>query len=173
MAVFDSNARSRRFAFLTFKHQVSVGYALVLFEGVTLYGQEMEMRQRLGAVVDNTYPDMMKRHYTNVESNRVGSLPCCLNQAGAPCAHRALSYGRGHESYSDCGYEQGFSRGNSYRHHSSRHYARDSRQHHYYEEGDEQGPSHSRHHHNVDGLAGYKGPEGYDRAHTYEKKMRH
>lgn len=66
----DSTGRLKNFAFITFTHAESVGYTLALMEGVSLYGRNLRLERRPQATVDDTYIDMMKRHYEHVMSRQ-------------------------------------------------------------------------------------------------------
>lgn len=45
----DKDKRSRGFAFITYKHAVSVPYTLALLNGITLYGKPLHLDPREGA----------------------------------------------------------------------------------------------------------------------------
>ena len=46
------------FGFVTYQHEESVGYAIVLFEGLTLFGRPLNMRER-SANPDSKYKRVM------------------------------------------------------------------------------------------------------------------
>ncbi|KAH9380745.1 hypothetical protein HPB48_008873 [Haemaphysalis longicornis] len=174
VTVFNANDTTRKFAFVTFKHQVSVGYALALMEGVTLYGREIKLQRRRGAVVDDTYPELMRRHYARVASlKRAASLPCCLNEA-VPYGHAAPSYGHPLEFY--YGYEQVTNSVDSYGHHSRRRTAsscdwRDVRERHQRRDMEERPASHSRQRNETDERASRRGHKKHH--HRSRQQKRH
>ena len=44
----DKNGEQRRFAFVTFKHECSVDYSIFLFQGTTLFDEELQLKRRNG-----------------------------------------------------------------------------------------------------------------------------
>lgn len=66
----DNNGCSKSFAFVMFEHAESVGYALALMDGVSLYHRQIRMDRRPQATVDDTYVNMMQRHYEYMDSIR-------------------------------------------------------------------------------------------------------
>uniref|UniRef100_A0A671MVD6 RRM domain-containing protein n=1 Tax=Sinocyclocheilus anshuiensis TaxID=1608454 RepID=A0A671MVD6_9TELE len=44
----DNDGKSKQFAFVNFKHEVSVPYALNLLNGVRLYGRQLNIQFRAG-----------------------------------------------------------------------------------------------------------------------------
>ncbi|XP_064466197.1 splicing regulator RBM11-like [Ornithodoros turicata] len=58
----DNGGRPRSYAFVTFKHPESVGYALALLEGIALFGRPLKLERRPDAAVDDTYIAMMERY---------------------------------------------------------------------------------------------------------------
>lgn len=75
----DSSGRPRSYAFVTFKHPQSVGYALALMNGINLFGKSLKLQRRPDSAVDDTYVNMMAKHaeYMNtVKSQRVQALVC-------------------------------------------------------------------------------------------------
>ncbi|KAH6944022.1 hypothetical protein HPB50_001204 [Hyalomma asiaticum] len=69
----DSNGQSKNFAFVTFVHPESVGYTLALMDGISLYRRRIRMQRRPQAAVDDTYVNMMKRHYEYMSSIRAST----------------------------------------------------------------------------------------------------
>ncbi|KAL1415713.1 hypothetical protein MTO96_006593 [Rhipicephalus appendiculatus] len=69
----DNNGRSKNFAFVTFVHSESVGYTLALMDGVSLYRRRIRMERRPQATVDDTYVNMMERHYQYMNSVRASA----------------------------------------------------------------------------------------------------
>jgi len=54
----DKNGEQRRFAFVTFRHECSVDYSIFLFQGTTLFDEELQLKRRNGttALRDNERP---------------------------------------------------------------------------------------------------------------------
>lgn len=69
----DNTGRTKNFAFVTFVHPESVGYTLALMDGISLYGRRIRMERRPHATVDDTYVNMMKRHYEYMDSVRASA----------------------------------------------------------------------------------------------------
>lgn len=69
----DNNGRSKNFAFVTFVHSESVGYTIALMDGVSLYRRRIRMERRPKAAVDDTYVNMMERHYQYMNSVRASA----------------------------------------------------------------------------------------------------
>lgn len=91
----DNNGRTKNFAFVTFVHPESVGYTLALMDGISLYGRRIRLERRPHAAVDDTYVNMMKRHYDYMDSVRASantfnhpvgmwSSSCTLQPQGPP-----------------------------------------------------------------------------------------
>lgn len=56
------NSNQNPFAFVTFRHDASVGYAIALFDGISLYGRVLNMKQRHGVTPDYKYRDIMESY---------------------------------------------------------------------------------------------------------------
>ncbi|OQR68131.1 hypothetical protein BIW11_02073 [Tropilaelaps mercedesae] len=64
------NGGQNPFAFVTFRHEISVGYAIALFEGISLYGRSLNMKQRHGVTPDYKYRDMMESYLRELHHSR-------------------------------------------------------------------------------------------------------
>lgn len=47
----DNDGKSKPFAFVNFKHEVSVPYALNLLNGIRLYGRQLNLQFRAGRIL--------------------------------------------------------------------------------------------------------------------------
>jgi len=61
----DKDGKPRRFAFITFKHAVSVPYTMALMNGISLFGKTLQLDNRTGAESEHN-PFLEKlNHYQN------------------------------------------------------------------------------------------------------------
>ncbi|XP_022663327.1 RNA-binding protein 7-like isoform X2 [Varroa jacobsoni] len=64
------NSNQNPFAFVTFRHDASVGYAIALFDGISLYGRVLNMKQRHGVTPDYKYRDIMESYLQEMHHSR-------------------------------------------------------------------------------------------------------
>ena len=75
----DRDGRIRGYAFVTFKHECSVPYAMNLMKGIQLFGRQLNLQNRTGSKADNIPTDYRSQHHQQNMSPSGGYWP---NQGG-------------------------------------------------------------------------------------------
>ncbi|XP_049789402.1 RNA-binding protein 7 [Schistocerca nitens] len=83
----DKDGRQRSFAFVVFKHESSVPYAIALFEGTALYNKVLQLKSRQ---VPN------EKNFGNMSHQRAYSAPVNSNSkpSASPDFHHLLQFGQ-------------------------------------------------------------------------------